>query len=227
MACSRGQGTSVPMTAAVWSRRLSSGGSRSMRAASTRLHRGRHLHGGERLRQTIGPRLADQHPGLHQGAHTLLQKEGIALRAGDQEPGEGRQAGVVPQQGLEEFVGARSGQRIEPQLRVGGFTAPAVLILRAVVDQEQEPGGRQALDQAIEQGLRLGIDPVQIFEHQQQRLHLAFAQQQALERLQGAPPPLRGVERQERTVVRQGFQQRQQRRARCPGGRHPASGPAR
>ena len=34
MACSSGQGTSVPMTVAVWSRRLSSGGSRSMRAAS-------------------------------------------------------------------------------------------------------------------------------------------------------------------------------------------------
>ena len=31
----QGKGTSVPMTAAVWSRRFSSGGSRSMRAAST------------------------------------------------------------------------------------------------------------------------------------------------------------------------------------------------
>src|SRR5262245_49154487 len=33
--CSRGKGTSVPMTAAVWSRCFSSGGKRSMRAAST------------------------------------------------------------------------------------------------------------------------------------------------------------------------------------------------
>ena len=35
MACNSGQGTSVPITAAVWSRRFSSGGSRSIRAAST------------------------------------------------------------------------------------------------------------------------------------------------------------------------------------------------
>src|SRR5215475_9544774 len=33
MACNRDQGTSVPITAAVWSRRLSAGRSRSMRAA--------------------------------------------------------------------------------------------------------------------------------------------------------------------------------------------------
>ena len=98
---------------------------------------------------------------------------------------ERRQAGVVPQQGLQELVGARRRQRVEPQLRVVGLAAPAVLVLRAVVDQEQEPGRRQALDQAVEQGLRLGIDPVQILEDQQQRLHLAFAQQHALERRRG------------------------------------------
>ena len=35
MACNSARGTSVPMTAAVWKRCLSSGGSRSIRAAST------------------------------------------------------------------------------------------------------------------------------------------------------------------------------------------------
>ena len=35
MACRRAKGTSVPMTAAVWRRRFSSGGRRSMRAART------------------------------------------------------------------------------------------------------------------------------------------------------------------------------------------------
>ncbi len=56
---------------------------------------------GSGLRQAIGPRLADQHPGLHQGAHALLQEEGIALGARDQELRERRQAGVVPEQGLQ------------------------------------------------------------------------------------------------------------------------------
>ena len=119
----------------------------------------------------------------------------------------GTRLGIVSQQGLEQGVRARLGEGVKPQLRVVRFTAPAVLILGAVVDQQQHPGGRQALDQHIEHGLRLGVDPVQVFEHQQQGLHLAFAQQDALQRLQGAAPPLQGVQGQERTVRRQGFEQ--------------------
>ena len=61
------------------------------------------------LRQTIGAPLPDQHPGLHQGAHALLQEEGIALRAGNQELRERRQAGIVPQQGLEQAASALAG----------------------------------------------------------------------------------------------------------------------
>ena len=121
----------------------------------------------------------------------------------------GTRLGIVPQQRLEQGVGARLGEGIEPELGVGRFTAPAVLILGAVVDQQQHPGGRQALDQHIEHGLRLGVDPVQVFKHQEQRLHLAFAQQDALQRLQGAAPPLQGVQGQERTVGGQGFEQGQ------------------
>ena len=87
-----------------------------------------------------------------------------------------------------------------------------MLVLRPVVDQQQEPGGGQALDQAVEQGLGLGIDPVQILEHQQQRLYLAFAQQHALERLKRALATLRRIEGAKRTVVRQHLQEGQQRR---------------
>ena len=87
-----------------------------------------------------------------------------------------------------------------------------MLVLRAIVDQQQESGRGQALDQAVEQGLRLGIDPVQVFKHQQQRLHLAFAQQHALEGLEGVLAALRRVEGAKRTVLRQHLQQRQQRR---------------
>jgi hypothetical protein len=59
-------------------------------------------------------------------------------------------------------------------LRVIGLAAPAVLILGAIIDQEEEPGGRQALNQAVQEGLRLGIDPVQVLEDDEQRLHLAL-----------------------------------------------------
>ena len=87
-----------------------------------------------------------------------------------------------------------------------------MLVLRAVVDQQQHPGRRQALDQAVEQGLRLGIDPVQILKDQQQRLHLTFAQQHALEGVERALASLRRIERAKRAVLRQGVQERKQRR---------------
>ena len=106
-----------------------------------RLYRRRHLQARPAAWPDDRPqRSPDQHPGLHQGAHALFQKEGIALGAGDQELCERRQTGVIPQQRLEEFVGAGRRQRVEPQLRVVGLAAPAVLVLRAIVDQQQEPG---------------------------------------------------------------------------------------
>ena len=69
------------MTAAVCRSCFSSGGSRSMRAASTACTVAGTCMVSKRLRQAIGPRLPDQHPRFHQGAHALLQKEGIPLRA--------------------------------------------------------------------------------------------------------------------------------------------------
>ena len=78
-----------------------------------------------------------QHPRLHQRPYALLQKEGIALRAGNQELLEGCQARGVAEQGVQERVGTGGRQGVEPQLRVVGLAPPAVLVLRAVVDQEQ------------------------------------------------------------------------------------------
>jgi hypothetical protein len=89
-----------------------------------------------------------------------------------------------------------------------------VLVFRAIVDQQEDAGRRQALQQAVEQGLRLGVDPVQVFEDQQHRLLLTLTQEHALERLEGALAPLRGIELQERAVLRQRVEERQQRRDR-------------
>ena len=104
------------------------------------------------------------------------------------------QTGIVPQEALQQGLGARRGQRVEPELGVVGLAAPAVLILGAVVDQQQQAGGGQALHQAVEERLGLGVDPVQVLEDQQQGLHLALPQQQALEGVQGALAALRRIE---------------------------------
>jgi hypothetical protein len=111
---------------------------------------------------------------------------------------------------VQELVGTGVRQGIEPQLRVGGLAPPAVLVLRAIVDEQQVLGGGETLDQTVEQGLGLGIDPVQVFADQEQGLHLAFAQEEPLEGLQSALTPLGRVEVLERAVLRQRIEEGQE-----------------
>jgi hypothetical protein len=70
-----------------------------------------------------------------------------------------------------------------------------VPVFGAVVDQQQQAGRRQALNQAVEERLRLGIDPVEVFDDEQHGVGLALAEQQALHRIERALPTLRRVER--------------------------------
>ena len=86
-----------------------------------------------------------------------------------------------------------------------------MLVLGAVVHQEQEAGGAQALHEAVEQGLGLAVDPVQVLEDHQQRLHLALAQQQPLDRVEGALAALRRVEVLPGRVLDRHVEQREQR----------------
>src|SRR5207249_11550967 len=136
----------------------------------------------EGVRQAVGPWLAHQGPGLHQRPHALLQEERIALRALDQELIERAQARVVAQEGLEEGVGTHWGQGVQSHLRVVGLTPPAVPVVWSVVDQDEQTRRWQALDEALEQGLGFGIEPVQILQEQQHGLHLTLTQQHPLER---------------------------------------------
>jgi hypothetical protein len=74
---------SFPTTDAIWSIALSPGGSRSMRAASTALHRGRDLDGQQGPRHPVAAALVAQGPGLDEGPHALFQEEGVPLRPRD------------------------------------------------------------------------------------------------------------------------------------------------
>src|SRR5262249_19769581 len=51
-------------------------------------------------------------------------------------------------------------------------------ILWAVVDQQQDAGSRDTLAQHAEEGLRLAVQPMEIFEDEQERLLAALADQQ-------------------------------------------------
>ena len=80
------------------------------------------------------------------------------------------------------------------------------------VDQEQEPGGGEALDQAVEPGLRLGIDPVQVLHDEAEGLDWlrgaprlrASGFAAALGRIQGLPLGILPGHVEERQEGRQG-----------------------
>src|SRR5438128_10926445 len=92
-------------------------------------------------------------------------------------------------------------------------------VVRAVGDEQEQARRRQALNETIEQRLRLGIQPVQIFTDQQQRLPLTLTQQHPLGRAEGVLAALRGLELPEGALRGQGVEQRQERRHRVLEGR--------
>ena len=67
-----------------------------------------------------------------------------------------------------------------------------MLVFRTIVDQQEQPARRQTFHQAVQHRLGLRIDPVQILEYQDQRLHLALAKQQPFD---GVESPLTALGR--------------------------------
>ena len=99
------------------------------------------------------------------------------------------------------------------KLGVVGLAAPLMVVLGAVVDQQQDAGGGDAVHQQIEERLGFAVDPVEVLELDDQRLAQALARQNPLDRLQGPPPPGLRVECRQRVVTlgnaKQGIEVRQ------------------
>ncbi len=87
-----------------------------------------------------------------------------------------------------------------------------MLVLGPVVDEQQEPGRRQALDQAVEQRLGLGVDPVEVLEDHEERLDLALPEQEPLDGVERPLAALAGIERLPHGVLDGYIEERQQRR---------------
>ncbi len=85
-----------------------------------------------------------------------------------------------------------------------------MLVLGTVIDEEQETRRGQAVDEAIEQGLGLAVDPVQVLKDHHQGLDLALAQQQALDRVERLPAPLGRIEGLPGRLVHRHVQERQE-----------------
>jgi hypothetical protein len=139
-----------------------------------RLHRRRHVDGLRGLHESVRAALAQKRPIVDEAPHALLEEQGIALGPREKEPLQEIEAGVAPEQRLQQFGRSLRRERVQPELAVVRLPAPAVPVFRPVIE-EQQPGRRQALDQAVEHRLRLGVDPVEVLEHDQQWLDLALS----------------------------------------------------
>ena len=76
-----------------------------------------------------------------------------------------------------------------------GLAPPRVLELRTEIDQEEHGYRGQALDQIVQKGLGLGVDPVQVLEHQAERLDPALPDDELLDSVHCPVPSLARLHR--------------------------------
>src|SRR5262249_59931725 len=97
-------------------------------------------------------------------------------------------------EGIHQADGALAGERVEAELSVERASGPGVLIAIAVADDEEDSRGRQAIDEGVEERLGLGIDPVKVLAHQQERARLTLAQQKPAYGIERRAAALRRIE---------------------------------
>jgi hypothetical protein len=165
-----------------------------------------------RTLQPIGAPLTDQRPRLHERADGFLHEEGIALGALDDLALERVEARVRTDEHVQQLVGGPRRDDVQSQLLVVGLGRPAMTVLRPVRDHQQYARRRHAVHQRVEQGLTLGVEPVQVLDHQHQRLDLALAQKQSLERVPRLPAALGGGQASPVGIVDGNVEEREQRR---------------
>src|SRR5262245_49358767 len=120
-----------------------------------------------RTREAMGPRGPAEDVSLHQGPHAFLEEERVPLGALDQETPHPEQGRIVSEQARQQGLGALAPQRIDAELAIISPATPAMPVFGPVVDEKEHGSGWQALDGPYEEGLRLGVDPVQVLEDQQ------------------------------------------------------------
>ena len=89
-------------------------------------------------------------------------------------------------------------------------------ILRPIGHEEHQPGGWKALDETLEDGLRLAVDPLEVLDHDEQGLNPTLADQKAGDALQRASATLRWIQPVPRRIVDGNVEQREERGERRP-----------
>ena len=192
-----------------------------------RLYRGGYVDRVEGSGKSIRAALPCEGLCLEQRPHALFQEERISAGPGDENRLERLEADVRSQQGQKQLAGALGCESVQTKLSVVRLAPPSMLVLRPVVDQEKKSCGRQAFDQAVQERLRFGIDPVQILEDHEQGLHLALAEQEALDGVEGPPAALRRIEALPLGILDGDVEERQKGEAGSARGPGPAPGACR
>jgi len=100
------------------------------------LHRAGHVDRGQVVRQPVHPSLTRQRTRLDQRADALLDEERVTVGALDQQALERVQAGVGPEEDLEQHLGTLPWQRVDPKPGVDGLVAPVVRILGPMAGEQ-------------------------------------------------------------------------------------------
>src|SRR5262249_24347191 len=178
------------------------------------LNRRWHLELVDRLHQAIPSRLADQQMRLLQRPDDLLQEERVPVD--DEESLEWFERAIGAEERVQELAGALDAERTQPQLREVRLIAPGVPVVGTMGGEQQYGRRREPPGEVVEERLRLDVDPLKIFDDQEERSLARLAQQQSAHRLERAPPTFGGIERPPPGVlvdldVEQGEQRRQRR----------------
>ena len=176
------------------------------------LNRRRDLDVLERLREPMRAAPAGEHVCLDERPHVLLEEERIAIRSLDEKALERIEARISPEEMVKELISACGRERIDPQLTVVGLPAPGMPVLRAVIHEQHHARRRQALHEPFQHGLGLAVDPVEVLEDHDERLHLALTKEQALDSFHRPLTPLGWVEPRPRLVGHRHIEQREQGR---------------
>src|SRR5215467_7933295 len=83
---------------------------------------------------------------------------------------------------------------MDAELGVVPLAPPAVLVFGTVGDEEEEASRGETHHEAVQEGLRLRVDPLQIFEHEEQWTSHALSKHKPLHPVEGALAALLRVE---------------------------------
>ena len=175
------------------------------------MNAGRDLDAVDGLGEAICAGRAGERLRLHEGSYTLLEEERVPFRPFDQQAPEPVERGIGTEQHPEKLRRTRRRQGIHAELRVVRLAAPPMLVLGSVRDEKQNTSRRQALDEAVQHGLGLGVDPVEILESDHERLHVTLSEQEMLHAVERPLPTFRGFQSLPFVVFERNLEQSQER----------------